>query len=252
MSEERQLLERAVEMLIDLHLIAEVGPPIKGGKEASVYHCRSVTSTGPYDLALKLFRPVEHRGFRRDAIYWEGSAALRKAEGALEAAGARRLGNESFFSPPQLRRDPLGRIHKPVSGSWKVEAVRTLPMPSVVLFCSDVAKVTEFYESLAAMRRVSGDASHAVLELAGFQLVVHGLRGEPGVRADRAGQVPIRQDSYVKVCLPVASLAAARARAATLGGQVYPADKEWQARGFRACDGYDPEGNVFQVRENAA
>ncbi len=126
-----------------------------------------------------------------------------------------------------------------------------LPAPSAVVFCSDVARVTEFYESVAEMRRISGDTSHTVLEVAGFQLVVHGLRGEPGVQADAAGQVPIRRDSYVKVCLPVASLAGARERAAALGGQVYPADKEWQARGFRACDGHDPEGNVFQLRENA-
>src|SRR5260370_41880471 len=28
---------------------------------------------------------------------------------ALEADGARRLGNESFVSAPQLKRDPLGR-----------------------------------------------------------------------------------------------------------------------------------------------
>lgn len=28
--------------------------------------------------------------------------------------------------------------------------------------------------------------------------------------------------------------------------------KEWEARGFRACDGRDPEGNVLQVREAAA
>jgi hypothetical protein len=34
--------------------------------------------------------------------------------------------------------------------------------------------------------------------------------------------------------------------------QVHATEKEWSARGFRACDGYDPEGNVFQVREKAA
>jgi predicted enzyme related to lactoylglutathione lyase len=61
----------------------------------------------------------------------------------------------------------------------------------------------------------------------------------------------VRHDSYLKVCLPVASLAEARARAEALGGRLYPAQQEWQARGFRACDGHDPEGNVFQLRESA-
>jgi len=52
-------------------------------------------------------------------------------------------------------------------------------------------------------------------------------------------------------CDPVDSLAAARARVAMLGGRLDPADREWSARGFRACDGVDPEGNVFQLREPA-
>jgi hypothetical protein len=29
---------------------------------------------------------------------------------------------------------------------------------------------------------------------------------------------------------------------------VQAADKEWAWRGFRACDGVDPEGNVVQIR----
>jgi hypothetical protein len=28
-------------------------------------------------------------------------------------------------------------------------------------------------------------------------------------------------------------------------------DKEWSARGFRACETVDPEGNVIQFREDA-
>ena len=47
------------------------------------------------------------------------------------------------------------------------------------------------------------------------------------------------------------SLAEARARAPALGGRLAPAGKEWAARGFRACDGVDPEGNVVQFREPA-
>ena len=47
------------------------------------------------------------------------------------------------------------------------------------------------------------------------------------------------------------TIEAARQKAATLGGQVAAKAQEWSARGFRACDAYDPEGNVFQVRESA-
>jgi catechol 2,3-dioxygenase-like lactoylglutathione lyase family enzyme len=123
------------------------------------------------------------------------------------------------------------------------------PTPSVVVFCADVRSMTTFYRALGAMRVVHEEESHAVLETDGLQLVIHGLAGEPQVERDWRGELPIRQDAYVKVCLPVESIADARAIASSHGGTIYPSSEEWEARGFRACDGHDPEGNVIQVRE---
>ena len=67
------------------------------------------------------------------------------------------------------------------------------------------------------------------------------------VDVERAGDAVVRR--VVEWLVP--SIAEARVRAAGLGGEVWPVDREWEAtsRGFRACDGRDPEGNVFQVRE---
>jgi predicted enzyme related to lactoylglutathione lyase len=121
----------------------------------------------------------------------------------------------------------------------------------VVVFVAAVREMSAFYRELASMSVLHEDDGHAVLEADGFQLVVHGLSGEPRVGPDDAGHLPIRQDSYVKVCLPVENIAAARARAAAHGGAIKAPHHEWEARGFRACDGYDPEGNVIQVREPA-
>lgn len=120
------------------------------------------------------------------------------------------------------------------------------PLPSVVIFVSDVPRVTNFYQDLAAMRVVSGDASHQVLEIDGFQLVIHQIYGE----TDGAGtQGPtLREDSYMKVCLPVSGIDEARRIASERGGFVKGPEAEWEARGFRACDGNDPEGNIIQVR----
>lgn len=126
-----------------------------------------------------------------------------------------------------------------------------VPIPSVVVFVANVEAVAAFYESLAAMKRLAGDADHVVLEISGFQLVVHRLRGEPEPVRSRSGLAEPREDSYVKLCLPVESIAAARVRAARAGGAIKPTQAEWSARGFRACDGHDPEGNVIQVREPA-
>jgi predicted enzyme related to lactoylglutathione lyase len=119
------------------------------------------------------------------------------------------------------------------------------PVPAAVVFVADVARVAAFYAQVFGMARIEGDAGYAVLEGAGFQLTVHALQGEPMPLGG------VREDTYVKVCLPVESIEGARARAARAGGEIWPADREWASpsRGFRACDGRDPEGNVFQVRE---
>lgn len=61
-----------------------------------------------------------------------------------------------------------------------------------------------------------------------------------------------RTDLPTKLIFPVASLAEARAKAPALGGALNPPGKEFAARGFRACDGHDPEGNVVQFRETAS
>lgn len=123
----------------------------------------------------------------------------------------------------------------------------TLPMPSAVVFVADVPRMRRFYQALAAMTLVQEDGQHAVLEIPGFQLVVHALRGEAPPAA--GGLPPAREDSYLKLCLPVESIAVARTRAAESGGAIKPPASEWVGRGFRACDGQDPEGNVIQVRE---
>jgi predicted enzyme related to lactoylglutathione lyase len=44
-------------------------------------------------------------------------------------------------------------------------------------------------------------------------------------------------------------LSSAEAVAASLGGKLF--GQEYAGPGFKVRNGYDPEGNIFQVRENA-
>jgi predicted enzyme related to lactoylglutathione lyase len=123
-----------------------------------------------------------------------------------------------------------------------------MPSPAAVVFAADVARVAAFYRTVFRMRHLEGDATYVVLERDGFQLTVHGLRGE----STASGAT--REDTYVKLCFPVDSIDYVRREATALGGEVWPAEREWESetRGFRACDGRDPEGNVFQAREPLA
>jgi murein DD-endopeptidase MepM/ murein hydrolase activator NlpD len=118
-----------------------------------------------------------------------------------------------------------------------------------VLFVRDVAQVAAFYREVAGLRPGDQAPDHIVLESDAAQLVVHALRGElvPDPSPDPS-LVARREDAYVKLSFPVASLARARTRASENGGSLAPESAEWTARGFRACEGVDPEGNVFQLR----
>ncbi len=118
-----------------------------------------------------------------------------------------------------------------------------------VIFASDVSRVRDFYRQLVRMEVLTEDAEHAVMAIPGFELVIHKLYGEPSSVDDDHDQELVREDSYIKLCFPVDSLESARNLAESLGGSIQGKSKEWQARGFLACDGRDPEGNVIQLRQ---
>ena len=123
------------------------------------------------------------------------------------------------------------------------------PKPSAVIFAKDVTRLAHFYQVVTDMQEIDRDQGHVVLADDHFQLVIHGIPAAIAASITITEPPQLREETPIKICLPVASIAHARDRAAQLGGRVEPKGKEWQARGFIACDGYDPEGNVFQLRE---
>jgi predicted enzyme related to lactoylglutathione lyase len=119
--------------------------------------------------------------------------------------------------------------------------------PGAVIFSADQARLAKFYQATTGLSVFLADDDLTVLGSEHFELVLHALKGEPPTKEPP----DVRHDSYLKVFFPVQSLAEARTKAAALGGRLEPQDKEWTARGFRACEAVDPEGNVIQFRENA-
>lgn len=121
-----------------------------------------------------------------------------------------------------------------------------------VVFAKDIERVARFYRELLPMVELHAARDHRVLEAAGCQLVVHAIPKAiaKSIRIDDPPQR--RTETPIKLCFGVDSIARARAAAPALGGALNPAGREWEARGFRACDGHDPEGNVIQLREALA
>lgn len=118
--------------------------------------------------------------------------------------------------------------------------------PGVVIFAAELKLLGDFYGAMTGMSSTVTDDTVVVLRSDTFELVIHKLAGEPEV-----SKPPMpRYDRHIKPFFPVASLDAARETAARFGGQLQPKESEWSARGFRACEAIDPEGNVIQFRED--
>lgn len=125
------------------------------------------------------------------------------------------------------------------------------PKPSAVIFAKDVEALANFYLEVAEMTLVQSDRHKAVLDEDGFQLVIHGIPDSIAESITINTPPEVRKETPIKICIPVNTIDGARSKASALGGQVADKAQEWSARGFRACDAYDLEGNVFQVRESA-
>lgn len=98
--------------LIEDKLIEEVIRPIKSGKEAVVYCCRAHESLGGELIAAKIYRPVERRSFKRDAVYQQG----RERGARPDARTLRALG----------KKTKRGRLHK--FSAWIAHEMRTLTL----------------------------------------------------------------------------------------------------------------------------
>ena len=118
--------------------------------------------------------------------------------------------------------------------------------PGAVIFTADRPRLAAFYQATTGLRLSTSDDSITVLASDQFELVIHALPGEPLGHSSAP-----REDVYVKLFFLVESLAEVRKKAESLGGNMRPAHEEWQARGFRACEAVDPDGNVIQFREEA-
>lgn len=127
----------------------------------------------------------------------------------------------------------------------------SLPKHGAVLFAKDLPRVAAFYRELVGMTQTVSENRLIVLESDTYQLVIHGIPKNIANRIEITTPPLRRADMPTKLVFPVTSLAAARTAAGALGGEVDAVSAQFSARGFIACDGFDPEGNVVQFREAA-
>ncbi|MCU0565927.1 MAG: hypothetical protein MUF49_04950 [Oculatellaceae cyanobacterium Prado106] len=91
------------------------------------------------------------------------------------------------------------------------------------------------------------DTEYHVLNSPDFQLLIHAM--PPHIAATVTIQSPPepRDQTAIKLFFTVDSLAEASVIMRNLGGELL--EQEWTGPGFRVRNGYDLEGNIFQLRE---
>lgn len=115
----------------------------------------------------------------------------------------------------------------------------------LVVFALDLDRMVAFYAGVLGLTVTERDGTFALL---GDDLVVQAI---PSALAEgiMVTVPPVRrEDTPFKPVLDVDDLDAAAALAVALGGGVQPDDHRWRWRDRPVVDGWDPEGNVVQLR----
>ena len=118
---------------------------------------------------------------------------------------------------------------------------------SIVLWVENLAAAKTFYQELLSASVLDDSATFVRVASPANEVLLHLVPEQ--YREGIATPPDIREQATIKPIFSVASIAQSRTAVADLAGQVYSADTEQLYAGSRYCDGFDTEGNVFQVAE---
>ena len=118
-----------------------------------------------------------------------------------------------------------------------------------LIYAKDLERLSGFYQQLLSMKLLRADSEHHVIESADMQLIIHAI--PPHIAATFSIATPPlpREEQAIKLFFTVSSASDAARVASSLGGALF--GNEYTGPGFTVRNGYDPEGNIFQVRETS-
>jgi hypothetical protein len=122
-------------------------------------------------------------------------------------------------------------------------------LTGAVLYAKDLQRLVEFYSAVTCLDVQSVQRGFAILGQPPSQLVIVRIPKRIADSIDISTPPERRDDTPIKLVFSVEDVASVRNRAAERGGAMNAVEREWEFEGVRVCDGHDPEGNVFQIRQ---
>ena len=123
---------------------------------------------------------------------------------------------------------------------------------TAAVYAKDAPRLATFYAEVLRLERVEDGASFVLLGSSGIELAI--VQAPPAIAEAIVVTEPpvVREDTPVKLSFLVDDVESIRPVVARLGGGLAAPEAAWSWRGQLHLDGWDPEGNVFQLRQGAA
>lgn len=118
----------------------------------------------------------------------------------------------------------------------------------VVIYAKAYKKLADFYSAMLPLKVVEQDDEFVLMESDSIELVILQVPTSMIETITISNPPDPRENIAIKPVFFIDNIQSARKCAHDYGGVVNHSDKEWMFRGYRVCDGYDPEGNIFQLR----
>ena len=118
-----------------------------------------------------------------------------------------------------------------------------------VIYAKDLRRLSRFYAEVLGLSTVEEAEDHIVLQSTAFELVVVAIPAHIAQQISVASPPVRREGTPIKLWFAVPGIDRVRECAARHGGELNAPERTWRFNGYLVCDGHDPEGNVFQVRE---
>ncbi len=121
----------------------------------------------------------------------------------------------------------------------------------LVIFAAELDALVNFYRNVFDLDPINSDHSFAELGSKEFELVI--LTTETSRKYLSSEQATPRVSTAVKPVFFIEEpMHTFREKVITHFGHLNDEDSEWTFNDLNVCDGWDPEGNIFQIRSSAS